>query len=291
LDETGERVRAVRAMEALGSEVLVLQADVSDAEQMRAVVARACNAFGTVHGVIHAAGIGDTGVIARKERATALKVLEPKVAGTLQTFECVRSLEPDFFILCSSLASILSPARLSDYAAANAFQDAFAHACDRVEGTRCISINWDVWKEVGMGVTTEALPFGISNEAGCRVFDLILRNPRPQWIVSTREIGSALRQTERQVIRERPVSHASTSPQSREVGACSAREEAIRHIWSDLLGIAEPDLNADFFESGGDSLLAVQLGARLESRFETTVTLEQILRAPTIAGLARHIGV
>src|SRR5690606_16932713 len=47
-DETSERVRAVHAMEALGSEVLVLQADVASEEQMRAAVTQACNVFGTV---------------------------------------------------------------------------------------------------------------------------------------------------------------------------------------------------------------------------------------------------
>ena len=142
-----------------------------------------------------------------------------------------------------------------------------------------------------MGVASGVLPFGLSNDEACRAFDWILRNPRPQWIVTPREIGLAQRQAARPLIHPMSRSQESLNSSAPSSEARNAREVAIGHIWSELLGIAEPDRNADFFESGGDSLLAVQLGARLESQFETPVTLEQILRAPTIAALARQIGV
>ena len=56
LDE--ERQAHIKVLEGLGAEVLYAQADVSELEAMRGVVAEANARFGTIDGVIHAAGDG-----------------------------------------------------------------------------------------------------------------------------------------------------------------------------------------------------------------------------------------
>jgi acyl transferase domain-containing protein len=57
-DATSARIRAVRACEALGAEVLLLQADVADRAQLEQAIAETQSRFGALHGVIHAAGGG-----------------------------------------------------------------------------------------------------------------------------------------------------------------------------------------------------------------------------------------
>src|SRR5262249_29839588 len=54
----------------------------------------------------------------------------------------------DFFVLFSSIASLCADARLSSYAAANAFLDALAHY-RQSHGLVGQSINWGAWSEVG----------------------------------------------------------------------------------------------------------------------------------------------
>src|SRR5215831_9279656 len=56
-DSIRERLQKLKALEAHGAEVLILSADVSDVEQMRAVLSAAQKRFGRIHGVIHSAGI------------------------------------------------------------------------------------------------------------------------------------------------------------------------------------------------------------------------------------------
>src|SRR6185503_9683539 len=51
------RIKAIQALEARGTEVLVVQADVADAMQVQAAVRQAVARFGTVHGVFHTAGL------------------------------------------------------------------------------------------------------------------------------------------------------------------------------------------------------------------------------------------
>jgi aryl carrier-like protein len=59
----------------------------------------------------------------------------------------------DFFILMSSISSQLAPAGQVDYAAANAFLDAFARSRS-TGGSRFVSIQWPRWTDVGMASET-----------------------------------------------------------------------------------------------------------------------------------------
>jgi thioesterase domain-containing protein len=79
------------------------------------------------------------------------RVLAPKVRGALLLDELLRHIPLDFFVLFSSTSSILGPVGQMDYAAANAFLDAFAHH-KRAENSQMMTVNWGMWQEVGMAV-------------------------------------------------------------------------------------------------------------------------------------------
>ena len=149
-DQTSHKVRKLQELETLGAEVLVLRADVADLVQMQAAIAQALKRFGEINGVIHAAGVPGGGVIQRKTPEEAERILAPKVKGTLVLDAILKDMSLDFFVLCSSLVSIQGIFGQVDYAAANAFLDAFAHDKTSRDGTFTLSINWDTWQEVGM---------------------------------------------------------------------------------------------------------------------------------------------
>jgi amino acid adenylation domain-containing protein len=65
-----------------------------------------------------------------------------------------------------------------------------------------------------------------------------------------------------------------------------AFEQAVHGMWCELFGFAEASVEANFFISGGHSLLAAQLIARLRDRFGVEIPLRAFFRRPTIAGLA-----
>jgi len=64
-------------------------------------------------------------------------------------------------------------------------------------------------------------------------------------------------------------------------------EDRIAAIWKDLLKGAQFGTEDDFFDCGGDSLLAMQLMMRIESEFKTKVTLDNVLDAFTVSGIAK----
>ncbi len=68
-----------------------------------------------------------------------------------------------------------------------------------------------------------------------------------------------------------------------------AVEEAIQSIWESLLGIDTIGVVDDFFDLGGDSLMAVELFALIEERFGIELPLGALARQPTIRGVAAQV--
>ena len=152
-DRTARRLRDIAE---LGGEVVVAKANVADFAAMTAAVEDAERRFGRVDGVFHTAGIPGGGVILRKKKEVAARVLEPKVTGTLVLDALFKNRAAGFVVLFSSAAAVAGPVGQVDYCAANAFLDAFAASRQSSSPTRWMAIDWDDWAEVGMAVETSA---------------------------------------------------------------------------------------------------------------------------------------
>jgi len=158
-DPVSIKIKKVKELEEMGAKVNACQADVANLEQMQQVITRAREQFGALHGVIHAAGVPDGALIQLRTRQMSEKVLTPKIKGTLVLHQVLRDEPMDFFILCSSVLSIVGPMGQAGYAAANAFLDAFAFYKTRSDGIFTLSVNWDLWQEVGMAVNANRPKF------------------------------------------------------------------------------------------------------------------------------------
>ena len=63
-------------------------------------------------------------------------------------------------------------------------------------------------------------------------------------------------------------------------------EETVAAVWADLFNVERIGTDDNFFDLGGNSLLAVQLAARLSRSLRHEVSVRSILFYPTIAALA-----
>jgi NADPH:quinone reductase-like Zn-dependent oxidoreductase/acyl carrier protein len=151
-DNISRKIQKLQDFEQLGSEVLVVSADVSNLQQMTDAIAQTLQRFGQIDGVIHAAGVLGDSAIQRKTLDQVESVLAPKLRGTLVLDHLLKDLELDFFVLCSSGASIQPLFGQVAYCGANNFLDAFAHYKTSTSSSLTISLNWYGWKEGGMGV-------------------------------------------------------------------------------------------------------------------------------------------
>jgi amino acid adenylation domain-containing protein/non-ribosomal peptide synthase protein (TIGR01720 family) len=83
--------------------------------------------------------------------------------------------------------------------------------------------------------------------------------------------------------------HAGAESKPAFVMARTMIEEVLSGIWSRLLGRERIGINDNFFETGGHSLLAMQLISRVREALEVELTLRALFEAPTIAALAPKI--
>jgi acyl transferase domain-containing protein/thioesterase domain-containing protein/acyl carrier protein len=150
-----QRILAVRRLQALGAEVLVLAADVCNVNDMKAVAAKAQERFGRIHAVIHAAGVVDDGPLLTKTSGSVEEVFAPKVHGVQILHDLFPDGSIDWLVLFSSTSTVTAPAGQVDYVAANEYLNAYAQ-CRAGGKTRVMAINWGVWNEVGMAASAMA---------------------------------------------------------------------------------------------------------------------------------------
>ncbi|NER47858.1 MAG: alpha/beta fold hydrolase [Symploca sp. SIO1A3] len=139
----------IKELEQGGAEVVVAQADVSEAEQVAKVLAQIEQSLPPLRGVIHAAGIIDDGILLQQTWERFRRVMAPKVQGAWHLHNLTQNQPLDFFILFSSAAALLGSPGQSNYGAANAFLDALAHY-RRAQGLPGMSINWGIWSNIGV---------------------------------------------------------------------------------------------------------------------------------------------
>ncbi|MFI2650782.1 SDR family NAD(P)-dependent oxidoreductase [Micromonospora fulviviridis] len=148
-DATNRVIRTARRIRALGGEVLLVRGDVADAVHLTRARDEVLDRFGTLHGVIHAAGVPGGGMIEAKLAADAAAVLAPKVDGLVALADVFATLPLDVVVLCSSVTALAGGLGQVDYCAANAFMDAYARSPLRF-AARTVSVNWGGWADVGM---------------------------------------------------------------------------------------------------------------------------------------------
>ncbi|MGQ0722519.1 MAG: SDR family NAD(P)-dependent oxidoreductase [Candidatus Eiseniibacteriota bacterium] len=293
-----ERLRRVAEIESLGGEVEIVRGDVSRADDIAATLARARARFGKVHGVIHAAGVAGAHALEETTRTTAAPVLLPKIAGAkLLVAACERE-GCERLVLFSSLASRFGGVGQGDYAAANAVLEAIGAAAARRSSCAVTVVGWDAWSGVGMGTVAgpfsseeghaERLRGALTPAEGVEAFARILRAGHGHVLVSTRDLTAGFEGTMPPDESRRASGPAPTAP---DPGVeLAGRERVVGEVWRELLGVDRIGPQDDFFALGGHSLLATQMLNRLRRRLPgVDVKLEDVFRAPTVAGLAARI--
>ncbi|MFD3591024.1 beta-ketoacyl reductase, partial [Streptomyces sp. NPDC058683] len=140
----------VQELEALGASVRVEACDVSDRDQLAALIGSLEH---PLTAVIHAAGVLDDGVITSLTPAQVERVMRPKVDAALHLHELTADMELSAFVLFSSVAALIGSPGQGNYAAANAVLDALA-AHRRATGLPATSLAWGLWADA-TGMTGE----------------------------------------------------------------------------------------------------------------------------------------
>ncbi|WP_424569124.1 amino acid adenylation domain-containing protein [Streptomyces sp. CH-036] len=188
----GRAVALLRELEALGAHPVPATFDITDEDALTGwLEAHRRSGAPSVRGVFHLAGqVRDT-LVADLDRAAFDAVHDPKTVGAHLLHRHLRDEPLDHFVLFASIASLLTTAGQTNYAAGNAFLDALAHH-RRAQGLPALSLDWGPWatgmiEELGL-VEHYLQSRGMSSlspDTGMAVLERVIGQDHAQLVVAT----------------------------------------------------------------------------------------------------------
>jgi acyl transferase domain-containing protein/acyl carrier protein len=303
-DRASRRILAVRRLRAAGAEVLVVTADVADADQVAAAVAEVRAAFGEPDGVIHGAGVQAEDYFGLTHELSPDQCREhyrAKLFGLAALAEAIDLARLDFCVTLSSLATVLGAIGHAPYAAANAAMDSLAQALFDAGGRAMLTVDWDSWPSgtsvPELGAATTVANYRMSYPEGISALERSLSAvgsvprlvnstgdlaPRLAAWVDAKDGADAAGDGERH---PRPPLDTPLVPPAGEV------ERTIAELWQEILGLDEIGVLDNFFDLGGHSLMAVRLIGRLRKSVGLNVPIAVLAECPTVRELAERITV
>ncbi len=300
-------------LRAAGTEVVVAQADVADADQVAAVLESIAKSMPPLRGVIHAAGIADDAIIQRLDADKLRKVMAPKVHGAWNLHTLTRDTELDFFVLFSSAASLLAPPGGANYAAANAFLDGLAwHR--RVQGLPALSVNWGPWAGVGFFTRSDLQSYfaqygvlAISPADCLRALSALLAGSATQVVVLDIDWARWRPEAHPPMLAELrgiPDGGKAEAPapgpgsglrEKLQAATAEERQRLLQLYLAELaagkLGMAASslDIEAPLNSLGVDSLITLELRMQVERDLGVVVPVTRLLEGPSVARLAEWL--
>ncbi|MFD0308732.1 thioester reductase domain-containing protein [Streptomyces sp. NPDC127119] len=301
------RVKAVRELERLGTEVMVVTADVADEAAMLGVFQELGRHPLPLRGVVHAAGVSLPQFLKDVDTADYRKVWRPKVIGGWLLHQLSRGAELDFFLGFSSIAATWGSQHLASYAAGNAFLEGLAHQ-RRTEGLPALTVAWGPWEldsslfdEEVMAFLTSTGLYPLSGEQCLHLLGGLLASDRAHQVICAVDWSVYKSVMEARI--ERPLFRTIVPDEGSDVRSGgrdslveeltgSTRDERrarlatyIRETVAEVAGVEPGAIAADqdVLEYGLDSLMVMDVVRQCKRRLGLSIKASQLFEHSTLA--------
>ncbi|MDJ0534008.1 MAG: alpha/beta fold hydrolase [Xenococcaceae cyanobacterium MO_207.B15] len=302
---SAKATETIKQLEAKDTIIEIVQGDICELATIENIISSHSI---SLKGVVHAAGILDDGLLQNQTWEKFQKVLEPKVIGAWNLHQCTKNIDLDFFILFSSVASLVGSPGQGNYAAANGTLDAIALYRKSID-LPALSINWGAWDNAGMAVnknfnrqgielikpeqgletlaellTTELAQVGVLSidwDAVSKQFPYIRQANYFSELLTVSETSEVTAQ--REVYQE----ILALSPEARKDYLRNYLQNAIAnvlHIDKDNLSITE-----SLFDRGMDSLMLMEAINQLKDDLQLMLYPREFYERPKIESLAKYL--
>jgi acyl transferase domain-containing protein/NADPH:quinone reductase-like Zn-dependent oxidoreductase/acyl carrier protein len=286
-------------------------ADIGDASQVAELLGRIRAELPPLAGVAHLAGVLDDALLAQQSVERFRTALAPKAFGAYHLDRLTKDDNLDFFIVYSSVSSVLGPPGQANYATANALLDGLI-ADRKAQGLPATGVNFGPWAQGGMASSEAARAnLGVQGliplepSAALSALAEVIANGTGQgtvikanWQRAAKLLGAS-RPPILDVVLPSAVTDsagdAELLKQLNEVPVSQRGAFLTEHLQREVqqfLRLAQPPAaTSRFLDLGTDSLMAVELRNRLHSQFGGAFTLNAtaVFDYPTIGGLAEYL--
>ncbi|MFI9246565.1 SDR family NAD(P)-dependent oxidoreductase [Streptomyces sp. NPDC053086] len=301
---------AARAINDLAADTVVVLGDISRPGTAERVVEAATKGGVPLRGVVHCAMVLDDAALTTIRDHQLTKVWAPKVTGAWNLHSATAGHALDWFVLYSSMSSLLGNAGQGVYAAANAWLDAFAAWRTR-RGRPTLAVDWGPWGETGQATDFtergyETIPTRKGLEAlHCllthhRVQTAVIPGPPQTWVPRAASDSSLFALLAPAGVPAQQRHSATGSDIRARIEALApgiARQTALESYLTDHIrailrtGSTTLDPQTPLKSLGFDSLLATELRIRLDSDLSVRLASNFVWQHPTIASLAAALAV
>jgi acyl transferase domain-containing protein len=286
-------------------------ADVGDESQVAALLARIRAELPPLAGVAHLAGVLDDALLPQQSVERFRTTLAPKAFGACHLDRLTRDDDLDFFIVSSSVSSVLGSPGQANYATANALLDGLV-AQRKAQGLPATGVNYGPWGKGGMASSQAARANlgaqGLSPlepTAALAALAEVVANGTGQATV----IKANWQRAAKALSGSRPpiLDHVLPSAAAESTGdsellrqlhevpesqRASFLTEFLQREVQQFLRLAQPPAaSSRFLDLGTDSLMAVELRNRLYGQFggAFTISATAVFDYPTIGLLAEYL--
>lgn len=306
----------LKQLGALQSRVEVVALDVGDADAVNRVCAQyadQCAPAYPLRGIIHAAMVLDDALMDNLDAERMARVITPKVAGAWHLHQATHKQTLDFFIVYSSVTTVLGNAGQANYVAGNAAMEALVRT-RRGQGLPGTALLWGPIGDAGYLTehqqvldTLEARTGGQaittaqaldvlsrclrSGESGLAVMSLngaALQRILPKQSLNrfaylTTEGGRTEVLEEDQLIEKLKT----LEPEEALSQLASVIAEEVAQVLN--LSVTKIDSQRSLFDMGLDSLMAVELALGIEKRVGIRLSAMALNEGPTVNRLAERL--
>lgn len=267
-DDVCQKIRKLQALEALNFQFLILCADTTNEQHLDTVIAKTVELHKTVNGVFYFTNSG-----------------ENSIRGLLALEKTLQDRGADLCLVISSLLSNSTEDIVSDI-----FADAFVHHHNQTNQNCWLKINWDnniyhEQKPIAIKVNLELLRRIISKQiANHVVVSTIDLTTRLEQLHQNLALGE--NQINSQVADKANSLYPRPNLATPYIAPSNEIEQQIANVWQKVFGFEKVGIDDNFFDLGGDSLLAVQVTAELKNLLNKEIPVVSLYEGLTIRSLA-----